>query len=50
MGDSAFFHMLRTYYENYSLEIATGADFLNAVRTFGNSDEVEKIIQKYIEE
>lgn len=48
MGDSAFFHMLRTYYENYSLEIATGNDFLNAVRTFDNSKEVEKIIKKYI--
>lgn len=48
MGDSTFFHMLRTYYENYSLEIATGNDFLDVVRAFDNSEEVENIIQKYI--
>lgn len=49
MGDGAFFHMLKEYYNNYYMNSVKGTDFIEAVKTFDDSGKVDKIVEKYIE-
>lgn len=49
MGDGAFFHMLQSYYEASYMKESTTEDFIAAVKSYDSSEEVEEIINKYIE-
>lgn len=48
MGDGKFFSMLQQYYRNWCMKEARTEDFLQAVRAYDNSEEVNQIITKYI--
>ena len=48
MGDGKFFSMLQKYCRNWCMKEAVTEDFLQAVRAYDNSEEVNKIITKYI--
>lgn len=48
MGDGVFFPMLQEYYKAYHFNECTTEEFINIVRTFDNSEKVEKILKKYI--
>lgn len=50
MGDEKFFAAMQEYYKTYCLKEATTQDFLKIVRSRDGSDEVEKVIAKYIKE
>lgn len=48
MGDGKFFSMLQQYYRNWCMKEAVTEDFLQSVRAYDNSEEMNKIITKYI--
>lgn len=49
MGDGAFFRMLQEYYKAGYLKEVTTQDFINAVKAFDDSDNVEKLLNKYLQ-
>lgn len=49
MGNGAFFKMLQAYYEMAYMKEVTTEEFIQIVRSFDNSAEVETVIQKYID-
>lgn len=48
MGDGVFFPMLQEYYKAYYFNECSTEDFVNVILEFDNSEEVNKIIKKYI--
>lgn len=50
MGDKAFFSMMQDYYQTYRFHIVKGQDFLRAIRAYDDSQEVEALIKRYIDE
>lgn len=50
MGEAKFYYMMQQYYQTYCLKDITGKAFIEAIRTFDNSKEVNDIIKKYLDE
>lgn len=49
MGEEKFFSMLQNYYKKYKFSEVKTEDFLEFVKLYDNSDEIKKIINKYIQ-
>lgn len=49
MGDGVFFPMLQEYYKAYYFNECNTEEFVNVILEFDNSEEVKKIIKKYIQ-
>ena len=50
MGEEKFFSMIRNYYKKYKFTEVTTKDFLDFVNFYDDSDEIKKIIDKYIQQ
>lgn len=48
MGEGVFFPMLQEYYNAYYFNECTTQDFIKMVQTFDNSEEVKRILKKYL--
>ena len=48
MGDAEFFSMLQGYYDTYRFSEVTTSDFVSFVKTYDDSESVDKVISKYI--
>lgn len=50
MGDAKFYYMMQQYYQTYCLKDVSGRAFVEAVRTYDDSKEVNDVIKKYLDE
>lgn len=48
MGDGVFFPMLQEYYKAYSFKECTTQDFIKMVQRFDDSEDVKRILKKYL--
>ena len=48
MGEEKFFSMIQRYYKKYKFNEVKTNDFIEFVRMFDNSEQINKIIEKYI--
>ena len=49
-GTDTFFRMLRDWYSENKFKVVHGADFVNHVLKYDSSDEVIKILNRYLHE